>query len=108
MCYGEYYPAPGPSVFDRDGVYNLSQHDEYRRSVPAAAAFFAEFLGTLLLALDIFAVTDARNPSAPPAYLAPVFIGLTVAILISVIAPLTQACFNPAPDFGPRRFAYFA
>jgi glycerol uptake facilitator protein len=37
-----------------------------------------------------------------------VFIGLDVAILISVLAPLTQACFNPARDFGPRLFAFFA
>ena len=36
------------------------------------------------------------------------FIGLTVAALISVIAPLTQACFNPARDFGPRLFAFLA
>jgi glycerol uptake facilitator protein len=37
-----------------------------------------------------------------------VFIGLTVAALIAVIAPLTQACFNPARDTGPRLFAFLA
>jgi glycerol uptake facilitator protein len=71
-------------------------------------AFLAEALGTLILALVVFAVTDGRNPGGPGNRLAPMFIGLTVAALISVIAPLTQACFNPARDFGPRLFAYWA
>jgi glycerol uptake facilitator protein len=71
-------------------------------------AFGAEVLGALILALSVFALTDPRNRAAPAARLAPVFIGLTVAVLISVIAPLTQACFNPARDFGPRLFACFA
>jgi glycerol uptake facilitator protein len=62
----------------------------------------------LVLATVVFAVTDERNPGAPPIGLAPVFIGLTVSALISVIAPLTQACFNPARDFGPRLFAFLA
>jgi glycerol uptake facilitator protein len=35
-------------------------------------------------------------------------VGLTVAALISTIAPLTQAGFNPARDLGPRGFAYLA
>jgi glycerol uptake facilitator protein len=33
-------------------------------------------------------------------------IGLVVAIIVSVIAPLTQAGLNPARDFGPRFFAW--
>jgi glycerol uptake facilitator protein len=74
--------------------------------VSETTAFAAEVLGTLILALMVFAVTDERNAGAPGANLAPVFIGLTVAILISVIAPLTQACFNPARDLGPRLVAY--
>lgn len=36
----------------------------------------------------------------------PPFIGLCVAGLISVIAPISQAGFNPARDFGPRIVAY--
>jgi glycerol uptake facilitator protein len=31
-----------------------------------------------------------------------------VAALISIAAPLTQACFNPARDFGPRLFTFLA
>jgi glycerol uptake facilitator protein len=61
----------------------------------------------MLLALVVAAVTDERNSSGP-GKLGPLFIGLTVAALISVMAPLTQACFNPARDFGPRLFAALA
>jgi glycerol uptake facilitator protein len=76
--------------------------------VSEPAAFLAEALGTLILAMVVFAVTDPQNSSAPGAGLAPVVIGLTVSALISFMAPLTQACFNPARDFGPRLFAFFA
>ncbi len=111
MCYGEYFPSPGGVSADRD----LKDGEAVRRElarinarVDVTTAFLAEVLGTLLLALVVFALTDERNAAAPAARMAPLFIGLTVAVLISVIAPLTQACFNPARDFGPRLVAWCA
>jgi glycerol uptake facilitator protein len=103
MCYCEFFPNPGGK--GNTSLYMRQDSARLREIVPLHAAFIAEVLGTLILALAVFAVIDSRNHAAPPAALAPVFIGLTVAILISVIAPLTQACFNPARDFGPRLFA---
>ena len=38
----------------------------------------------------------------------PLLIGFTVAALISLFAPLTQAGWNPARDLGPRTVAFFA
>jgi glycerol uptake facilitator protein len=106
MCYGEYYPNPALGITTR--LYTEDPTEHLKELVSHAAAFGAEVLGTLLLALVVFAVTDESNLPLPIARLAPVFIGLTVAILISVIAPLTQACFNPARDFGPRLWAAVA
>lgn len=107
MCYGEYFPNPAPMAAGPER-YDPARHAVYNRLVSAPAAFLAEVIGTMLLALMVFAFTDERNSGAPPARLAPAFIGLTIAVLISLIAPLTQACFNPARDFGPRVVAYFA
>jgi glycerol uptake facilitator protein len=107
MCYGEYFPSPG-SLAGGDEPYSIEKHDKINAQVPEPIACIAEILGTALLALVVFAITDDRNAAAPQARLAPAFIGLTIAVLISVIAPLTQACFNPARDFGPRLVAYFA
>lgn len=107
MCYGEYYPNPGALGAGAE-PYSESEHAKMRSRLPHHVAFFAEVLGTMILAIVVFALTDLRNRSLPPQGLEAVFIGLTVACLISVIAPLTQACFNPARDFGPRLFATVA
>jgi glycerol uptake facilitator protein len=107
MCYGEYFPSPGP-LAGSSGPYSEEAHRRLNSMVSERMAFFAEALGTMILALVVFAVTDARNSGGPGGRLAPVFIGLTVSALISIIAPLTQACFNPARDFGPRLFACLA
>ena len=107
MCYGEYFPNPA-ALASEAGPYDAAAHAALNARFGHKGAWFAEFLGTMVLATVVFAVTDPRNTARPLANLAPVFIGLTVSALISILAPLTQACFNPARDFGPRLFAYFA
>ena len=95
MVYGEYFPNPGLA-------------DAAPESVSLWQAMLAEGVGTAMLAFFVFAVTDRHNPGRPDGTLFAVFIGLTVSIIISVIAPLTQAGLNPARDFGPRLFSYWA
>ena len=107
MCFGEYFPNPG-SIATAPGSYDSVAHAELKARITPDMALLAEFVGTFTLACMVFALIDAKNQGRPMANLAPVFIGLTVAALISVLAPLTQACFNPARDFGPRLVAYFA
>ena len=98
MVFGEY--GPNPAVFG---------------TAPATVALLSplavmliEALGTAILLFVIFALVDRQNRDAPGANLAPFFIGFAVAIIISVLAPLTQAGLNPARDLGPRLFALLA
>jgi glycerol uptake facilitator protein len=107
MCYGEYFPNPG-GIASSPSQYDADEHQEFKKRFSHSAAFIAELLGTMILACMVFSLTDSKNPNRPQSNLAPIFIGLTVSVLISVLAPLTQAGFNPARDFGPRVFAYFA
>ncbi len=98
MVYGEYFPNPSIAKalpWTKVGVSELQ-------------AMLGEGIGTAFLAFFVFALTDEHNRKGPGTYLAPLFIGLTVSIVISIIAPLTQAGLNPARDFGPRLFAYCA
>ena len=106
-CYGEFYPAPGGAL-TAEGKWEDSRWQVHQARVGFKEAFIAEVLCTAVLALVVFAVTDAKNAGAPAAYLAPLVIGLTVACLISIIASLTQCCLNPARDFGPRLFTFLA
>jgi glycerol uptake facilitator protein len=107
MCYCEYFPSPGP-LAGATGPWSEQAQSELDTYCSEPIGCLAEIVATMFLALVVFAVTDDRNSAAPAGRMAPAFIGLTVAMLISVIAPLTQACFNPARDFGPRLFIYFA
>lgn len=103
MCYCEFFPNPGR--LDDSHAYSFSEHESLQKLLSTPQAFLVEALGTMILVMVIFALTDPKNNAAPGANLSPVMIGMTVACLISIFAPLTQACFNPARDFGPRLFA---
>jgi glycerol uptake facilitator protein len=70
--------------------------------VSTTGAFAAEAIGVFLLVTMIFALTEGANLGRPDTNLAPLFIGLTVTIIICVVGPLTDAGLNPARDLGPR------
>lgn len=68
-------------------------------------ALLVEIVITMFLVMVIFAVGDERNSAAPKSNLAPVMIGLTIAIIGSSFGSLTGFAMNPARDFGPKLFA---
>jgi glycerol uptake facilitator protein len=90
--FGEYFPNPSapPAI----------------TIVSKPMAVLVEAVGTFLLMTMIFFLTEDCNVGRPSSDIAPVFIGLTVMGIISLLAPLTQAGINPARDFGPRLVAY--
>ncbi len=98
MVFGEYFP--NPAEFGTDAA----AHD----LVSPIGAAGVEALGTAVLVFMIFALTDPRSRIAPSRWIWPLMVGFTVAVLISLFAPITQGAWNPARDFGPRIVAFFA
>lgn len=97
MMFGEYFPNPA--------IYGTAE--EAWRIISERSAFVAEMIGTAMLAFLVSAVTSHSNAARPPSAAQAVVIGVGVAAIISVVAPLTQAALNPARDFGPRLVSYF-
>lgn len=92
MIFGEFYPNPGSG-----GAI-----------VSTAGACAAEAVGTFILVFLIFSLTEGCNVGRPDDNTVPFFIGMTVTLIICIIAPLTQAGLNPARDLSPRLFAWIA
>lgn len=53
------------------------------------------------------ALTDDGN-GIPRGPLAPLLIGILIAVIGASMGPLTGFALNPARDFGPKLFAYLA
>lgn len=93
-AFGEYFPAPGGALPDW--------------VISPAFAMLVEAWGTGILMFMILALTDPRQRIIRSKEMLPFYIGFTVAVLITLYAPLTQAGWNPARDFGPRVVAALA
>ncbi|MBZ0155924.1 MAG: aquaporin [Alphaproteobacteria bacterium] len=90
MIFGEFYPNPGAGA---------------TASVSMLTAMLTEGIGTFALVFFIFSLTEDCNLGRPDGMIAPLFIGIAVALIVSVTAPLTQTGLNPARDFSPRLFS---
>lgn len=71
-------------------------------------AFFNEIILTAILLLGIFAITEEFNEMAPGANAGAFMIGMLIAAIGASAGYLEGWPLNPARDFGPRLFAYFA
>lgn len=98
MVFGEYFP----------NVAMFGTGPDAQALVSPLQAAVIEGFGTLILVLVVFALTDPDNAAAPDPTLVPIVVGATVAVLIAVFAPMTQAGWNPARDLGPRIAALLA
>jgi glycerol uptake facilitator protein len=65
-----------------------------------SAGLLDQIIGTALLLMMIFAITDERNQ--PPAILTPLMIGLVVVVVGMSFGGMHGYAINPARDFGPR------
>jgi len=97
MMFGEFYPNPGGAAFTKGALEHIT----------TTHAFLAEFIGTALLAFAVFGFTDPKNPGIQAKHV-PYAIGATLTALISLLAPISQAGFNPARDLAPRLFSSLA
>jgi len=71
------------------------------------AGFLDQLIGTGLLVLLIFAITDEFN-MPPGANLTPLMVGLVVVAIGMSFGGMHGYAINPARDFGPRLFSVFA
>jgi glycerol uptake facilitator protein len=71
------------------------------------AGLLDQTIGTALLLLMIFAITDERN-TPPGANMTPLMVGLVVVAIGMAFGGMHGYAINPARDFGPRLFTVAA
>nr|WP_314488419.1 MIP/aquaporin family protein [uncultured Pseudomonas sp.] len=76
-------------------------------SLSIGGAFLVEAVITAILMAVIMALTDDNN-GLPRGPMAPLLIGLLIAVIGSAMGPLTGFAMNPARDLGPKLMTFFA
>lgn len=76
-------------------------------AITVGQAFLVEVVITTILMAVIMALGDDKN-GLPRGALAPLLIGLLVAVIGSAMGPLTGFAMNPARDFGPKLMTFMA
>jgi MIP family channel proteins len=74
---------------------------------PLPAGLIDQIVGTAVLVLCIFALSDKRN-TAPGANLAPLLVGAVVLVIGITLGYNSGYAINPARDLAPRVFTYLA
>ncbi len=105
LVYWNYHPAflkADPALDHTAGIFT---------TFPAfpgdpLAGLLDQTIGTALLIMLIFAVTDERNQ--PPGNLQPLMVGLIVVVIGMAFGGIHGYAINPARDFGPRLFTVLA
>lgn len=85
------------------GIFSTYPHV----SISFFGAFAVEFVITAVLMFAILALGDEHNGASRGA-MNPLLIGILIAVIGGSLGPLTGFAMNPARDFGPKLFAYFA
>jgi glycerol uptake facilitator protein len=76
-------------------------------AISTGQAFLVEVVITAILMCVIMSLTDDNN-GLPRGPMAPLLIGLLIAVIGSAMGPLTGFAMNPARDFGPKLMTFFA
>ncbi len=105
LVFWNYHPAfmaVDPQLDHTAGVFTTFP------AFPAlvSAGLLDQAIGTALLLMLIFALTDERNQ--PPAILGPIMTGLVVVAIGMAFGGMHGYAINPARDFGPRLFTVIA
>jgi len=85
------------------GIFSTFPHP----SLSIMGAFSVEFVITAVLMFAILALNDEKN-GTPRGAMNPLLIGILIAVIGGSLGPLTGFAMNPARDFGPKLFSYFA